>query len=166
MRKDLGHEANNNDVFVPDMKDYEKIIQTGLERLKHQNYDSWNMLIKLCFDNPYRNKKSGSPSRQRSIGQNSNVNPVELMRFHPVLNKLAIGTVKLLLEDAKLVKMNPNTLLFGHDEPNTNWYFILFGTLVLHHEELGALGVLTIEHTVGEESIIKGERKKLDASYS
>jgi len=124
------------------------------------------MLIKLCFDNPYRNKKSGSPSRQRNIGQNSNVNPVELMRFHPVLNKLAIGTVKLLLEDAKLVKMNPNTLLFGHNEPNTNWYFILFGTLVLHHEDLGALGVLSIEHTVGEESIIKGEQKKLDACYS
>ena len=88
------------------------------------------------------------------------------MRFHPILNKLAIGTVKLLLADAKLVKMNPNTLLYGHDEANTNWYFILFGTLVLHHEYLGALGVLTIDHTVGEESVIKGIRTKLDACYS
>ena len=75
------------------------------------------------------------------------------MRFHPILNKLHIRTVKLLLSNAKLCKLNPNTLLYGANENNLNFYFILFGTLVLHHENLGALGVLNMEHTVGEETV-------------
>ena len=88
------------------------------------------------------------------------------MRFHPVLNKLDIRTVKILLEDAKLCKLNPNTLLYGHNEQNNSWYFILFGTLVLHHETLGALGVLSMEHTVGEESIFGQLSHRTDAVYA
>ena len=83
-----------------------------------------------------------------------------------MLNKFEIRTVKLLLADAKLCKLNPNTLLYGHNERNSNWYFILFGTLVLHHETLGALGLLTMEQTVGEESILSGTVIKNDAAYA
>ena len=153
MRRDVGYEANNNEVFVPDMKDYSKIIETGLKRLKKNNYDEWSMLIKLCFDNPYASNKK---KRDNNRFTETDVNPMELMRFHPILNKFEIRTVKYLLEDAKLCKLNPNTLLFSHREINKNWYIILFGTIVLHHEELGALGVLTMENTVGEESILSG----------
>jgi len=32
-RREVGYEANNNLVFVPDMLDYEKVIKTGLGRL-------------------------------------------------------------------------------------------------------------------------------------
>ena len=101
------------------MMDYEKIIKTGLNRLNNKNYDSWSMLIKLCFDNQIK-------------GQNSTVNPVELMRFHPILNKFEISTVKLILAEAKLVKLNANTLLFSSNDPSSNWYLILFGALILH----------------------------------
>ena len=45
-------------------------------------------------------------------------------------------------------------------------YIVLFGTLVLHHETLGALGVLTMDSTIGEESQIKGLGTKLDSAYS
>ena len=122
-----------------------------MKRLRKNNYDEWSLLIKLCFDNPYASSKR---KRDQNRFTESDVNPMELMRFHPILNKFEIRTVKFLLEDAKLCKLNPNTLLYGHGENNPNWYIILFGTLVLHHEELGALGVLTMENTVGEEFIL------------
>lgn len=141
------------------MLDYHKVVTAGLEKLKKKNYDSWSMLVKLCFDNPHT--KSGGRK-----GAQYDVNPVELMRFHPVLNKLDIRTVKMLLADAKLIKLNANTLLYGHDERNENWYLILFGTLVLHHEVLGALGVLSMDHTTGEETTIGKELKKIDSAYA
>ena len=62
IRRDVGYEANNNFVFVPDMIDYVKVIRTGLARLQHKNYDNWSMLIKLCFDNPYKSVKKGHKS--------------------------------------------------------------------------------------------------------
>lgn len=128
VRREIGKEADNQDVFVPDMIDYEKVIKTGLARLQMKNYDSWSMLIKLCFDNP--TKKNAA--RNKPNGQNSTVNPVELMRFHPILNKFEISTVKLILAEAQLVKLNANTLLYGCNDKSENWYFILFGALILH----------------------------------
>ena len=52
------------------------------------------------------------------------------------------------------------------NENNSNWYIILFGALVLHLDELGALGVLTMEHTVGEESVVNSSPNKYDAAYA
>ena len=83
-----------------------------------------------------------------------------------MLNKLSIRTVKTFLKDAKLCKLNPNTLLYSHNEQNRNLYLILFGTIVLHHETLGALGVLTMENTVGEEFLLSGISCKIDAAYA
>lgn len=151
------------------MIDYEKVISAGLDKLKRKNYDSWSMLVKLCFDNPHsRSSPKGVSTKKGKArgGPESDVNPVELMRFHPVLNKLDIRTVKLLLSDAKLVKLNANTLLYGHGEDNQSWYLILFGTLVLHHEVLGALGVLSMDHTTGEEAIVGKDKKKIDSAYA
>jgi len=39
---------------LPDIKDYYRIIERGLERLKEKNYDDWSMLVKMCFDDPYK----------------------------------------------------------------------------------------------------------------
>ena len=163
VRRDVGYEANNNEVFVPDMIDYEKVVTASLKRLQNNNYDSWSMLVKLCFDNPYKSYQKREKSNQFS---QADVNPIELMRFHPILNKLSIRTVKIFLKDAKLCKLNPNTLLYGHNESNRNLYFILFGTIVLHDEAIGALGVLTMENTVGEEFLLSGIQSKIDAAYA
>ena len=62
--------------------------------------------------------------------------------------------------------MVSNTLVYGMNENNSNWYIILFGALVLHLDELGALGVLTMEHTVGEESVVNSSPNKYDAAYA
>jgi len=46
-------------------------------------------------------------------------------------------------------------------------YVILCGKIVLHHEKLGALGVLTMDNCLGEECQIRPTcKKKLDAAYS
>lgn len=145
------------------MKDYEKVIASSLQKLRNKNYDSWSMLVKLCFDNPYKTQSKKEKSNKNS---QTDVNPIELMRFHPILNKLSTRTVKTFLADAKLCKLNPNTLLYSHGEVNRSLYFILFGTIVLHHETLGALGVLTMENTIGEEFILSGIQRKIDSSYA
>ena len=51
-RRNIGNDADNLGIFVPQMLDYEKVVKSGLERLKNNNYDSWSMLIKLCFEDP------------------------------------------------------------------------------------------------------------------
>ena len=82
------------------MIDYEKIVKTGLDRLKNKNYDNWSVLIKLCFDNPIKSlNRLGSNKAAESV-VDSTVNPLELMRFHPVLNKFEITTVRLILAEA------------------------------------------------------------------
>ena len=98
---------------MPNIVDYEKIVKTGLARLKNKNYDNWSLLIKLCFDTPA--KTSAVPVKKGRVnpGIDLTVNPMELMRFHPVLNKFEITTVKLILAEAKLVKLQPNTLLYA-----------------------------------------------------
>ena len=62
--------------------------------------------------------------------------------------------------------MAANTLLYARQHESQSVFIILFGTIIIHHDTLGALGVLTMENTVGEESQIKGLKKKLDAAYS
>ena len=57
-------------------------------------------------------------------------------------------------------------MLYGRSDQNSDWYLILFGALVLHSEKLGALGVLDMDHTVGEESIIGSSKVKQDAAYA
>ena len=101
------------------------------------------MLVKMCFDNPHALK--GKPAK-------SNVNPTELMRFHPIFNTLSYHAIKDFLQETKLCKLMAGKLLYAHNEKNTNVYIILFGKIVLHHDKLGALGVLTMENTLGEES--------------
>lgn len=114
------------------MIDYDKIVKTGLDRLKNKNFENWSVLIKLCFDNPMKSPKGFGSKKKVRPGVDSTVNPLELMRFHPVLNKFEIITVKLILAEATLVKLRPSTLLYGTQEKNSNWYLILFGALVLH----------------------------------
>ena len=54
------------------------------------------------------------------------------MRFHQIRNKFEISKVKLILAEAKLVKLKANTLLYGSNDPSSDWYLILFGALILH----------------------------------
>ena len=93
----------DDDYFLPDIKDYHRIIERGLERLKEQNYDDWSMLVKLCFENPYKKKDNKS---QVLVGS------VELMRFHPFFNKLSYYAVRDVLQCSRLVKLRTNQLLY------------------------------------------------------
>lgn len=74
------------DYFLPDIKDYHRIVERGVEKLETsmvRKYDEWCKLVKLCFDG--------------GINQNSNsvnVASLELMRLHPVFNRLSFYGVR------------------------------------------------------------------------
>ena len=144
------------------MKDYSTVVESALKKLKDKNYESWSMIVKLCFDSPIRKVfKEDQVSMTKT-----DVNPVELMKFHPFFNQLNYQTVKYFLTETNLCKLAANTLLYARQHESSSVFIILFGTIIIHHDTLGALGVLTMENTVGEESQTKGLKKKLDAAYS
>jgi hypothetical protein len=95
-------EGDNN--FLPDIKDYHRIIERGLDRMNGLNklgvvtsktYDEWCHLVKLCFE--------GSDDNPAV-----NVSMIELIRLHPVLNKMSFYGVRDLLTHSHLVKLRPN----------------------------------------------------------
>ena len=67
---------------APIIKDYSAVVASSLKKLKDKNYESWSMLVKLCFDSPIR-----KIYREDQVSTSkTDVNPVELMRFHPFFN--------------------------------------------------------------------------------
>ena len=119
-----------------------------MKKLKEKNYENWSMLVKLCFDSPLRKTLRGDEVSTTK----SDVNPIELMKFHPFFNQLNYHSLKYFLSETNLCKLAPNTLLYERQQESHSVYVVLFGTIILHRETLGALGVLTMENTVGEES--------------
>ena len=91
------------------MKDYSTVVESALKKLKDKNYESWSMMVKLCFDSPMRKVfKEDEVSKSKT-----DVNPVELMRFHPFFNQLNYQTVKYFLTETNLCKLAANTLLYA-----------------------------------------------------
>lgn len=77
------------------------------------------------------------------------------MRLHPVLNHLSFHGVRDFLKHCNLVKLRPNQLLYRQDEAFDSVYLVVFGKLVLHHKTLGALGVVGMGQTLGEETLVE-----------
>ena len=92
--------------MLPDIKDYQRIVERGLERLERadgrimpKSYDQWCHLVKMCFENE-------EGSNIVSVGS------VELMRLHPVFNKISYYGVRDFLSVTSLVKLRPNQPLY------------------------------------------------------
>lgn len=112
----------------------------------------------MCFEDPYKQSKN---KFQVQVGS------VELMRFHPFFNKLSYYAVKDFLASCKLVKLRANQLLYRQEDPSNAVYIIMFGKIIVHHRVLGALGVLGMINTVGEETLVEQRStKKKDAAYA
>jgi len=45
--------------------------------------------------------------------------------------------------------------LYRQDETFDSVYLVIFGKLVLHHKTLGALGVIGMGQTLGEETLVE-----------
>jgi len=71
-----------------------------------------------------------------------NVGSVELMRLHPVFNKISYYGMRDFLSVCSLVKLRPNQLLYRQGDPDDSVFLIIFGKLIVHHKTLGALGVV------------------------
>lgn len=123
------------DYILPDIKDYHRIVERGLERLDNsmtRNYEEWCNMVKLCFD-------AGEHNTSRHT---VNVASLELMRLHPIFNRLSFYGVRDFLGECKLVKLRANQLLYRQDDVEETTYIVVFGKVVLHHRDLGALGVV------------------------
>jgi hypothetical protein len=119
------------DYFLPDIKDYHRIVERGLERLDNammRNYDQWSNLVKLCFD-------GGVEGNSRYSGTTSvNVASLELMRLHPIFNRLSFYGVRDFLKECKLVKLRASQMLYRQDDPEDSIFIVVFGKVVLHHK--------------------------------
>jgi len=165
-------EKDKEEYFLPDIKDYHRIIERGMQRLQQNNYDDWSMLVKLCFDQGSWHE----PDTPKTLTQKINtiakenkvhVGSIELMRFHPFFNKLSYYAVKDFLQSCNLIKLRLNQLLYRQADQNLCVYIILFGKLVLHHRSWGGLGVLSMGNCVGEETMIeRNNSRKKDAVYA
>ena len=98
--------------FLPDIKDYHRIVEGGIERLNDRtasvlaggkSYEQWCSLVKLCFD-------ASADYSQSPLSVS--VTSVELMRLHPVFNKLTFYGVRDFLKECRLVKLRQNQLLY------------------------------------------------------
>jgi hypothetical protein len=147
-------EQIDQEYFLPDIKDYHRIVERGLERLclggapvtlslSVKSYEHWCSLVKLCFPDP-------------TADSTVMVSSLELMRLHPVFNRLSSNSVKDFLSSCKLIKLRENQLLYRQDDPSDSVYIILFGKLILHNRSLGAIGVVGLGQTLGEEALTNG----------
>lgn len=86
------------------------------------------------------------------------------MRLHPVFNKLSfygLREILLMQMGTRLIKLRENQLLYRQGDKNDSIYIVIFGKLVLHHRTLGAIGVVGMGQTIGEESLIEISPKLL-----
>jgi hypothetical protein len=148
----MGSKKQPDSTLLPDIKDYQRIVERGLERLERadgrrmpKSYDQWCHLVKMCFE---------SEEGSNVVG----VGSVELMRLHPVFNKLSYYGVRDFLSVTSLVKLRANQPLYRQADPDDSVYLVIFGKLVLHHKTLGALGVVGMGQTLGEETLIEKTR--------
>jgi hypothetical protein len=148
----MGSKKQVDSTLLPDIKDYQRIVERGLERLERadgrrmpKSYDQWCHLVKMCFE---------SEEGSNVVG----VGSVELMRLHPVFNKLSYYGVRDFLSVTSLVKLRANQPLYRQADPDDSVYLVIFGKLVLHHRTLGALGVVGMGQTLGEETLIEKTR--------
>lgn len=88
------------------------------------------------------------------------------MRFHPFFNSISIKATKDILGICTLVKLLHGKLLYKEGDKSSSVYIILLGKVVIHTNEQGALGVLTMKNTVGEETQFSRVSEKLDSAYS
>jgi hypothetical protein len=55
-----------------------------------------------------------------------------------------------------------DTILYTEGETSEKIYLVLSGILILHNVRRGAIGIVTLENTCGEEVWGTGENKKLE----
>lgn len=65
----------------------------------------------------------------------------------------------MVLKSLYLIKLNQDQLLYKENDSPLGFYIVLFGKIVMHSKNLGAIGVVTMGEIIGEELIFE---KSLD----
>jgi hypothetical protein len=88
------------------------------------------------------------------------------MRFHPFFNTISLKSTKKILTYCQLTQLMSGTLLYNEGDESDKVYLILSGVIVLHNKEKGAIAVLTMKNTCGEEALFGDSLGKLESAYA
>jgi len=83
------------------------------------------------------------------------VSVVNLMKYHHFFGKISSQSVRMLLKNWYLIKLSQDQLLYKENDTPLGFYIVLFGKIVMHSKNLGAIGMVTMGDVIGEELIFE-----------
>ena len=131
--------------------DYEERIGKENDKLESQKYQIQCENLYRCFSDTEKKDKG------RKVVE---VNPFELMKNHPFFHLISNNALREMLNLFPMVKLKDNQLLYKEGDPTHTAFIILFGKLVIHSKELGAIGMVKMGDMVGEEFLFETKRQK------
>lgn len=83
------------------------------------------------------------------------VSVVNLMKYHCFFGKISSQAVKLMMKNWHLIKLSQDQLLYKENDTPLGFYMVIFGKIVMHSKDLGAIGMVSVGDFIGEELIFE-----------
>lgn len=96
------------------------------------------------------------------------VSLLQLKKHHSLFLNLSFDTCKEIITHAPLIVLEDSQLLYKEGELISSAYILITGKIIMHSKKLGAIGLVKIGDTIGEECLIinyKG-KERLESAYS
>eukprot|EP00347_Sterkiella_histriomuscorum_P021290 403334523 len=133
--------------------DFEQVALRGQDKQGTNNYDDSCLLIKQCF----RDKFDKKVDKKKVV----EVSVVNLMKYHSFFYKISVQAVKQMLRTFPLIKLSQEQLLYKEGDTQLSFYLIIFGKVLLHSKDLGAIGLLRMGDFIGEEILFDNQSRHL-----
>lgn len=91
------------------------------------------------------------------------VSVVNLMKYHTFFAKISSQAVRMILKNWHLIKLSQDQLLYKENDTPLGFYVVLFGKVVMHSKNLGAIGMASMGDFVGEELLFEARTSKFTA---
>ena len=85
------------------------------------------------------------------------------MKYHDFFAKISSQAVRLMLKNWYLIKLSQDQLLYKEGDTPLGFYMVLFGKIVMHSKNLGAIGVSTVGDFIGEELLFEAKGNNITA---
>jgi CRP-like cAMP-binding protein len=73
------------------------------------------------------------------------------MKYHIFFFKISSQAVRQLFKSLYLIKLSQEQLLYKQGDTQVSFFLVLFGKIVLHSKDLGAIGMVKMGDFMGEE---------------
>lgn len=134
------------------IEDFETVIENQIDKInKGKNYDEQCYLIQQCF----RDNLDRKIDKKKVVS----VSVVNLMKYHNFFAKISSQSVRLMLKNWHLIKLSQDQLLYKENDTPLGFYIVLFGKVVMHSKNLGAIGMAAVGDFVGEEMLFETRGK-------